>query len=250
MNDTWDVWQNQVEAAGATRRERALNRTKRIINYKTMHSLSTHKVLINGIEQRITIINREEFNKKRIIALPDETIVHGGIVDWADNKWLITQIDSNDEVNMAGLMEQCNYELKWRDETGNIISKWCVVEDGTKYLVGENPERIMTTGGSRFAVTIAKDEDTNKLKRGKRFLLYDPDCQDVLAFEITKPNTLFNIFEGVGVYRFILVETNLTDHDNKELMIADYDNWDETVLPSEIEDNSESTEPKEIGVWL
>ena len=248
--NAWEKWEERVNIAGTTRRERDFNSTVRYITYKDPHSLSSHEVLINGAKQRITILNREEFDEKRIVALPGETLAHGGLVEFADNHWLITQVDANDEVNMAGLMQQCNYLLKWRDSTGKIIERWSIVEDGTKYLVGEDERQVMTTGGARFAVTLSKDEDTAKLKRGKRFLLYDPDCDDALAFEITKPNTLFNVFEEAGVYRFILVETNMTENDNKELMIADYYHWDPNELINEINENITDTTEKKVGVWL
>jgi len=123
-------------------------------------------------------------------------------------------------------MIQCNYLLKWRDETGAIIEKWCVIKDGTKYLIGEQDEDTMSIGSSRFALTIGKDDDTKKLRRGRRFLVYDPDGDDVLAYQISKPNTFYNLYNGEGVYRYVMREDQVTKNDNKELMIADYYNWD------------------------
>lgn len=84
---------------------------------------------------------------------------------------------------------------------------------------------MITIGDARIAVTIGKDSDTIELARGLRFLIDDTDSEAVLAYQITKPNKLFNVFNGKGVFRFILNEVQLTDNDNKELRIADYYNW-------------------------
>ena len=47
----------------------------------------------------------------------------------------------------------------------------------------------------------------------------------MLAYEITKPNKMFNVYNGKGVFRFILQEVQLTPDDNKQLRIADYTKW-------------------------
>lgn len=222
----WDTYQARLEANGTTRRERALKHTQSYISKKITDSLSCHKVLINGIEQTVAILNqREDMAFKKICALPGETLLHGGIVDFADSKWLITELDANDEVYTSGMMQRCNYLLKWLNKNGEIIEKWCIVEDGTKYLIGEKAEDMMSIGDARIAITICKDADTIELCRGKRFLVDDLDAESPLAYQITKPNKLFDVYDGQGVFRFILNEVNMTDDDNVELRIADYFNW-------------------------
>lgn len=222
----WDTYQARLEVNGTTKRERALKHTQSYISNKITESLSCHKVFINGIEQTVTILNqREDMALKKICSLPGESLLHGGIVDFADSKWLITEIDANDEVYTSGMMQRCNYLLKWLNKKGEIIEKWCVVQDGTKYLIGEKAEDMMSIGDARIAITISKDEDTIELNRGKRFLVDDLDAETPLAYQITKPNKLFSVYGDQGVFRFILNEVNMTDDDNVELRIADYFNW-------------------------
>lgn len=262
----WDSYKTRMEAGGKTPRERALKHTRSYISSKIGASLSCHDVSIDGRKQTITILNRrEDMNIKKICALPGEKLTHGGIVDFANAKWLITKLDANDEVYAAGMMQRCNYLLRWLNREGEIIEKWCIVEDGTKYLVGEKTESMMAIGDARIAITVGKDSDTVELRRGKRFLVDDIDSQDVLAYQITKPNKLFNIYDGNGVFRFILNEVNKTDDDNEELRIADYYNWkpyvpldnehyDPKIPIEEIVDNATQEASKENddtkGVWL
>ena len=126
---------------------------------------------------------------------------------------------------------------------------------------------MMAIGDARIAVTIGKDRDTNKLSRGRRFLIDDMDSDEVLAYQITKPNKLFNVYNGKGVFRFILNEVNLTDDDNVEARIADYYSWkprvempepdtkvDDTLeqIVANAKEEKENTpeEIKKSGVWL
>lgn len=260
----WDTYKARMNVNGSTGRERALKHTQSFISQKITDSLSYHTVMIDGLEQNVTILNqREDMATKKICALPGETLVHGGLVDFADSKWLITELDANDEVYASGMMCRCNYLLKWLNRDGQVIEKWCVVEDGTKYLIGEQSEQVMTIGDARIAITIGKDADTVELSRGRRFLVDDMDSTTVLAYQITKSNKLFNIYDGKGVFRFILNEVNLTDDDNVSLRIADFYNWkpyvpldnehkDADITLEEILDAAEADEDDDDGkdVWL
>lgn len=221
-----DTYKARMEIHGVTKRERAIHRAQSYITKKAEGAVSTETVLIDNAIQKVTILHKsEDVNIKKICSMPGETLQHGGIVDFADAKWLITDLDADDKVYANGIMQRCNYILKWLNNDGRIVKRWCIVEDGTKYLVGERSGDIITVGDARIAITIGKDAETTQLRRGKRFLVDDPMSNDVLAYQISKPNKLFNIYGGNGVFKFILTEVSLTDADNTELRIADYYNW-------------------------
>lgn len=225
--NAWEMYDQYHEAIGTTKRDMYVGHTRRNMRRMMMDSPSCRTVLINDIEQDVLIVrkNKTEMDQKIIMSLPGEHLKHGGIVSFANNKWLITQMDADDQFYDRGIMQQCNHILRWISKDGTLKEKWCYVADGTKYLIGEHREQIMSIGDARIAVTIGKDEDTIELNRGLRFLIDDTDSDNVLVYEITKPNRLYNVFNGDGVFRFILTETNLTAEDNKELRIADYTNW-------------------------
>lgn len=220
--NVWDAYNARLVINGATRRENTLTRTQGYINRKLSSSLSYQSVTINNIVQNVSITDTEDLNIKTICALPGESLIHGGVLDWEENKWIITEVDAHNEVYEKGVIQQCNHLLRWRNESGNIVEKWSIVEDGTKYLIGEKREDVISVGDARIAVTLPKDFDTVNLRRGNRFLIDDVDTGEVLAYQITKPNRLYNIFNNKGIFRYILKEVNLTDNDNLELRIADY----------------------------
>lgn len=246
--NVWDTYNARLVINGATRRENALARTQGYINRKLSSSLSYQSVIINDTTQSVSITDTEELNIKTICALPGENLIHGGIVDWEENKWIITEVDAHNEVYEKGVIQQCNHLLRWRNSLGNIVEKWSIVEDGTKYLIGEKQEDIISVGDARIAVTVPKDSDTINLKRGNRFLIDDVNTEEILAYQITKPNRLYNIFNNNGIYRYILKEVNTTDNDNLELRVADYYqpsmNTDTDSFPDIVDDNDEKR------VWI
>lgn len=226
-----DVWQSYFERTSqtGTMRKALVEQARSSIARMSYDSPSCRRVLVDGSVQDVLITHRQELSEKRICSIPGEHLPHGGIVDFADSKWLITELDTDNEIYDRGIMVRCNYQLRWIGSDGQLKKKWCIVEDGTKYLIGEYAERIMSIGDARISVTIAKDKDTNELTRGARFLIDDFDTDKPLAYQITKPNKLFNVYNGAGVFKFIMNEVQLTKEDNVELRIADYTSWTPSV---------------------
>jgi hypothetical protein len=239
---SWDTYEARVSASGDNRRESARHRAQRGFAHKITKSLTYKSAIVDGVEQNIAVLDdRHELTSKKVFSIPGEHLPHGRIVEWADSKWLITELDACSDFYEKGKMVRCNYLLKWINDVGEIVERWCYVFDGTKYLIGEKEKEVITIGDSRMAITIGKDSETEKLKRGARFLIDDEDAESVMAFQITKPNKMFNVFNGRGVYRFILNEVNVTDNDNTELRIADYYNWH--PKKERIESDVKRTEP-------
>lgn len=234
----WDKYEARREAYGKTKRDMWLIQTRETERRRMLDSVSCREVQINGVDQTVCIVHTAEMDQKKIFSLPGEHLEHGGIVSFADNKWLITEMDADNIIYDKGIMQQCNHILRWIGKDGTVKEKWCYVADGTKYLIGERTREVLTIGDARIAVTVGKDEDTIELERGLRFLIDDTDSEAVLAYQITKPNKMFNIYNGKGVFRFILNEVQLTADDNKELRIADYNKWKpHTVLDSDHRDS-------------
>ena len=223
MSTAWDAYRDRMSLTGKTKHDMWVNHSRTAIRRRLQDSPSCRSVLVNGEEQLLSITRHPESGYKRVASMPGENLVHGGLVDFADGKWLITDVDADDMVYQRGIMRQCNHILRWvSHKTGEVYEKWCVVEDGTKYLIGERTREFLTIGDGRMAVTIGKDPETVELCRGLRFLIDDEDSDFVTAYQITKSNKLFSVYNGEGVFRFILNEVQLTDDDNTDRRIADY----------------------------
>ena len=220
----WDVYQSRMDAIGTTKREAKFRRESRYLSTKVPDNLSYFTVDIDGVSQDVAIENTDNLDEKFIYSLPGDDITHGGLVEWMDNYWLVTEKDAATELYARAKMIQCNYLLRCVDSNAVIHEQWCIIEDGTKYLTGQYEDRefFVTRGDSRLGMIIAKNEHTTKLKRGCRFLIDDEDSEMMLAYELTKPFKLGGVFNKQGVFKFVLQEVNTTEDDNQELRIADY----------------------------
>lgn len=236
----WDIYQDRIQAHGGTKRGATYVREVRLLRNRLPDSLSYHAATIfvpeygynidhdemreYGDERNVAIINSDNLNEKFIFSLPGEDIELGSLVEWMDNRWLVTERDANTTVYTRAKLLQCNYLLKWIAKDGTIVEQWCAVEDGTKYLTGEFEDRYFATvrGDSRIAVTIARTDYTKKLGRENRFLIDDPESELKLAYTLSKPFKLTGTYNNQGVYKFVLQEVETTDNDNQDMMIADY----------------------------
>lgn len=252
----WDIYQSRIESIGTTKREARLRRESRYLSTKSPDSLSYSTVDIDGVGQEVSVINTDNLNEKFLFSMPGEDITPGGIVEWMDNHWLITERDAANEVYTRAKIIQCNYLIRWIDKDAVIHEQWCVIEDGTKYLTGQFEDRdyFVTRGDSRLALIISKNEHTSKLKRGCRFLIDDPDSEVMLAYELTKPFKLSGVYNGQGIFKFVLQEVNTTDDDNQELRIADYYKYIGADSGTDVPENTTEESPGDTSdgkkVWL
>ena len=185
---------------------------------------------------------------KRGAALP-----HGGPVERMDPRALIIERDANNEVYTTAKMRQCNSLRRWIADDGSIVERWCIVEDGTKYLTGEYSDNdfIITRGDSRIALIIAKDRYTIRLNRDDRFLIDDYASPNVLAYRLTKPFKLGGSYDNRGILSFVLQECNTEDTDNFELHIANYyDHFPRKESDCTPEPPMEDDEPGGKKVWI
>ena len=156
--------------------------------------------------------------------MPGETLRCGAYVVWMGNTWLITELNAADEVYQYAVMVQCNHLLKWVNDKGQIVQRWVCAADGTKYMTGEYYQSMLTVGDARFQITMPRDTETAKIKRGDRFIIDDPIASDPLAYELTKPNRVSYTFtdQSEGIYIHMFVESPVQPDDNLDLMIANY----------------------------
>lgn len=243
----WNRYESRMNVHGSDKRSTTLKRESRYINTKLPSNLSYHVVDIDGNQRNVAIINSDLLDTKTIFSLPGEGLSHGGLVKWEDNYWLITELDYNREICTKGVMRQCNYLLRWIADDKSIIERWCIVEDGTKYLIGESGgnDYFVTSGDSRITLTISKDKYSICLNRNNRFLINDYDSPNMLSYRLTKPFKLGGGYNSEGVLHFVLKECNSEDSDNFDLHIANYYDY----FPKESGDSS-STKNDISEEWI
>ena len=223
----WTLYDRRLTAHGNTPRERTRNYA--IYNIDLLDNASvaymTAEVFlpneITSFEQDFVFLKSDDTAMKYIIARHGESITCGSIVVWSKHKWIVTDVDVDDDLYAKGTITKSNYTLSFTLPDGTEVSKPAYIRDVTKYLVGETRKDIITIGSSRMSVTVAKDNDTALIKRGTRFLIDDVDASSAIAYEITKIDRVTGLIDSDGIYKFLVVETNVREGDDLAYMIPD-----------------------------
>lgn len=236
-----DRYSARMNLHGTTQRERMLNRTKNNISNKAVGSLSYKSVKLNGEETSLVINTGTKPYYKEFQSLPNQKVVMGDYVEWANRTWLVYEADADDEIYVDGKMYECNYQLFWQDSQGNLISKWAYIQNASSYNNGEEENKTITLASNQFMVWMPLDDDTVILRNGKRMFIDNypiaPSC-----YELTRPDTVSMKFgeKGCTYYIFTQTETNtskdklVTLEDGSQVWLADYievDTEDTTTPP-------------------
>ena len=227
----WDLYNRSLTVDGETRRERVVAQTQRNIIQRTKNNPSFKHVLVDGEPQDLVITSSTEMWHKKLDSMPNERIYMGSIVEWNGRHFIIFQTDADYEVVQRGEMYECNLYLKWQNEKGEIVGRYGWSENLSQFSSGTVESRIMMSIQQVFHVLLPLDEETVKLRRDKRFLI-DVLNQDPMAYVLTRRDVVSNNYtvqdasEGIDykdkLLSLALSETQLSERDNVELMIADY----------------------------
>ena len=228
----WTLYNASLTVKGDTRRDRAIFETKRSIKKRSVRSPAYKTVLIDGEEQDVVITSSTEKYHKKINALPDESIHMGSIVEWNNSHFLITDTDVEDEIYQSGDMYRCNVYLKWQNEKGEIVGRYGYSEDISQFASGEVESKVMISIEQVFVIKFPCDSETIKLRRDRRFLMdivtdepnaYILTGRNVISGNWTAGDISSKEFDGTDkVLILTFTQTQLSEKDNCELMIADY----------------------------
>lgn len=194
--------------------------TKNALNRDFNNTLDAYKVEIDGVLQDLTIIKTTNLDVKKIKSRPDETFYMGSIVKWHNSYWLISDVDTNNDIITHGKMQECNYLLKWQNASGAIVERNCV--ESRISTVGIDENKVIQIGKKQSKILLPYDSETIKLRVGKRFYI-DNNTENPTPYEITLANTTQFVKNGHGYLEFIVTETaTIPDVDRPDLMLCNY----------------------------
>ena len=243
MRDAWEIYDRLTTFDGTTTNERKSNKSKRkMLRYASTNG-TCFSVNINGAERSVLINSTNTMNKKSICSMPNEQFFLGDLIIWKGTYWLITEIEVSDFTYFRGVMERCTDKLRWINENGEEIERWCVADNMASNSEGITLNKIINLPRMVLDVKVSLDDETKKIRRGKRFLM-DIDDEDPNAYITTNRNIVTDVYEEDlmhGICKLVLSqEQRNEDDDNKDKMIADYNNF--VPKESETEGNQCSIE--------
>ena len=235
-----DRYTARMTQHGTTQRERIVNRLKTNLNNKLQDNPSYKSVKLNGEETHLIINTSTKPYYKEFQSLPDQKILAGDYVEWADSMWLVLNADSDDEVYTDGNLRQCQHRIYWQKADGTIVSRYAYTENASAYNNGETGNNTITLQSNQFMVYLPYDEETAELDNGKRVHMSRSNSK-CKPYELTRPDDVTYGFGKKGVLNIIFTQTQynqgndklITLEDGTQAWICDYIDSSSTPPPSE-----------------
>lgn len=216
----WNKYINHITAEGETQRDRQITRLKNQINNKVGSNPSYKTVKLNGEETHLIINTSTKPYYKEFQSLPDQKILAGDYVEWADSMWLVLNADSDDEVYTDGNLRQCQHRIYWQKADGTIVSRYAYTENASAYNNGETGNNTITLQSNQFMVYLPYDEETAELDNGKRVHMSRSNAK-CKPYELTRPDDVTYGFGEKGVLNIIFTQTQYNQENDKLITLED-----------------------------
>ena len=213
-----------------------------------------HVVKRNGEPFELLIIKDTDNNtfKKKIKSRPSDKFNLGDYIEWNNQIWLVTLVDTDDKTYHSGYMYLCTVPLRWQNSEGKIIERYVYAEDFTKYSNGVTGNNTITIGDNQYGLTLPVDEETKKLKRDMRFPMDFDDSEQPDIYKLTnrKVKLSDNQYFGRGGTMIVTMsfdafnpndDKKVTLEDGQEVWICNYNN-SHTPLPPTPPEPDETTD--------
>ena len=241
----WNKYINHITAEGKTQRDRQITRLKNQINNKVSSNPSYKSVKLNGEETNLIINTSTKPYYKEFQSLPDQKILAGDYVEWADSMWLVLNADSDDEVYTDGNLRQCQHRIYWQKADGTIVSRYAYTENASSYSNGETGNNTITLQSNQFMVYLPYDEETAELDNGKRVHMSRSNAK-CKPYELTRPDDVTYGFGEKGVLNIIFTQTQYNQENDKLITLEDGTQaWICDYIDSSTTPPSEPTTPDE-----
>lgn len=230
-----EQYRKRLNRMGGSVRDSVRQQSIEISESLFANSTSIRDVIFEGVHHEAKIMTDSETsvrggNGNYLIQFREGVFPHPGSYVQIPDKhgnydyWLILY-ESDDILFPKHIIKKCNYQLRWKDSYGNIVSRWAVFNDNYRLQNGDTSVQYGKMNLPYYTINaiLPYDSDTINIRRDKRFLIDDPSVLDVPdAFIVTNRNIESKSFGTDGV-----IELGLSQHqfnpltDDRELMIAD-----------------------------
>ena len=216
----WNKYINHITAEGKTQRDRQITRLKNQINNKVGSNPSYKSVKLNGEETNLIINTSTKPYYKEFQSLPDQKILAGDYVEWADSMWLVLNADSDDEVYTDGNLRKCQHRIYWQKADRTIVSRYAYTENASAYNNGETGNNTITLQSNQFMVYLPYDEETAELDNGKRVHMSRSNSK-CKPYELTRPDDITYGFGEKGILNIIFTQTQYNQENDKLITLED-----------------------------
>ena len=243
-----DRYSARMNLRGSTQRERELNRLKSDIVRKAPNSLSYKNIKLNGEPTQLMINTSTKPYYKEFESLPDQTVLAGDYVEWANSVWLVLNADCDDEVYTDGNLRQCQHKIFWQKSDGTIASRYAYTENASAYNNGEKENNTIILQSNQFMVYLPYDDETAELDNGKRVHMSRSN-RKCKPYKLTRPDDITYGFGEKGVINIIFTQTQYNPDEDKLVTLEDgTQTWICNYIPISTPTPPQSSNPDETAV--
>lgn len=184
----FDLYKKRLLSYGNDSKESILNNTKTIVERSFANSLCYSIVKINNIDTEVIVTEGKNHREKKLILKPNVHFDIGTLVEYNNEKWLITDKYEN-QISDSLKIELCNSEMifqtpptlvligttPWGEEQyeeipGSTITIPCIVQS-VRELYDGNSEQINIVD-TRIALKI-QNQNNEYIAVGKEFEIFN-----------------------------------------------------------------------------
>lgn len=217
-------------------------------------SIDYHVVNRNGEPFELLIIKDTDGNtfKKKIKSKNSAPFNLGDYIEWNNQIWLVTLLDTDDKTYHSGYMYLCTVPLRWQNSEGKIIERFAYSEDFTKYSNGTIGNNTITIGDNQYGLTLPIDSETRKLTRDMRFPIDFEDAEKPDIYKLTnrKVNLNNNEYFGRGGTMILTMSYDAfnADEDKRVVMDNGKEAWICNYIPITTPTPPQPSNPDETAV--
>ena len=188
-------------------------------------TIDYHVVKRNGEPFELLIIKDTDGNtfKKKIKSKNSTPFNLGDYIEWNNQIWLVTLLDTDDKTYHSGYMYLCTVPLRWQNSEGKVIERYVYSEDFTKYSSGTTGNNTITIGDNQYGLTLPIDSETRKLARDMRFPIDFEDAEKPDIYKLTnrKVNLNNNEYFGRGGTMVLTMSYDAFNADEDKRVVMD-----------------------------
>ena len=188
-------------------------------------TIDYHIVKRNGEPFELLIIKDTDGNtfKKKIKSKNSAPFNLGDYIEWNNQIWIVTLLDTDDKTYHSGYMYLCTVPLRWQNSEGKIIERFAYSEDFTKYSNGTIGNSTITIGDNQYGLTFPIDSETKKLTRDMRFPIDFEDAEKPDIYKLTnrKVNLNNNEYFGRGGTMILTMSYDAFNADEDKRVVMD-----------------------------
>lgn len=180
----------------------------------------------NGTTQSFIVTRGERNDECFIIAMPDEVVNVGDIIDCYGQKWIVIEVSPVNTLQYRGKMKLCNHLFRFQNFTSTIYERWGVLDPGV-YSTTTTAKELMEIPNRQYKVYLPYDDNTKLLYVDKRFatsIMYNAAGEQVLT--VYRFTAFDDVCESWGSGKLLVMYAKSDAYnaatDNIETLICDY----------------------------